>query len=44
VDYKALIALSLPRVPHFCARRGPSLNVIHVDTTSVSITMCFLVS
>jgi hypothetical protein len=44
VDYKALIGLSLLQVPHFRARRGASLKVIHPDTTSVSITKCFLVS
>jgi hypothetical protein len=44
VDYKALIGLSLLRVPHFRARRRASLKVIHSDTTSVSITKCFLVS
>jgi hypothetical protein len=32
------------RVPHFHARCGASLNVIHTDTTSTSITKCFLVS
>jgi hypothetical protein len=44
VDYKALIGLSLLRVPHFRARCGASLKVIHSDTTSMSITKCFLVS
>jgi hypothetical protein len=44
VDYKALTGLSLMQVPHFYVRRGASLKVIHPDTTSVSITMCFLVS
>jgi hypothetical protein len=44
VDYKALIGLSLLRVPHFRARRRALLKVIHSDTTSVSITKCFLVS
>jgi hypothetical protein len=44
VDYKALIGLSLLRVPHFRVRRRASLKVIHSDTTSVSITKCFLVS
>jgi hypothetical protein len=44
VDYKALTGLPLLWVPHFCARRGASLKVIHPDTTSVSITKCFLVS
>jgi hypothetical protein len=32
------------RVPHFRARREASLKVIHPDTTSASITKCFLVS
>jgi hypothetical protein len=44
VDYKALTRLSLLWVPHFHARRGASLKVIHPDTTSVSITKCFLIS
>jgi hypothetical protein len=44
VDYKALIGLSLLWVPHFHARRGASLKVIHPDTTSASITKCFLIS
>jgi hypothetical protein len=44
VDYKALTGLSLLWVPHFFARCGASLKVIHLDTTSVSITKCFLVS
>jgi hypothetical protein len=43
VDYKALIGLSPLWVPHFHARRGASLKVIHPDTTSVSITKCFLI-
>jgi hypothetical protein len=42
VDYKALIGLSLLRVPHFHVRHAASLKVIHPDTTSVSITKCFL--
>jgi hypothetical protein len=44
MDYKALTRLSLLQVPHFRARRGASLKVIHVDTTCASITKCFLVS
>jgi hypothetical protein len=36
--------LSLLWVPYFHARHGASLKVIHPDTTSVSITKCFLVS
>jgi hypothetical protein len=36
--------LSLLRIPHFRARRGASLNVIHPDATFMSITKCFLVS
>jgi hypothetical protein len=44
VDYKALTGLSLPWVRHFRARRGASLKVIHSNTTSVSITMCFLIN
>jgi hypothetical protein len=44
VDYKALTGLSLLRLPHFRARRGASLKVIHSDTMSVSLTKCFLVS
>jgi hypothetical protein len=44
VDYKALTGLSLLRVPHFYARRGASIKVIHPDTMSVSITKCFLIS
>jgi hypothetical protein len=44
LDYEALTGLSLLRVPHFCARRGASLKVIHPDTMSMSITKCFLVS
>jgi hypothetical protein len=44
VDYKALTGLSLLWVPHFCARCGASLKVIHPNNTSVSITKCFLVS
>jgi hypothetical protein len=44
VDYKALIGLSLLRVPHFRARHGASLQVIHLNTTSASIMKCFLVS
>jgi hypothetical protein len=44
VNYKALTGLSLLRIPHFRARRGASLKVIHSDTTSMSITKCFLVS
>jgi hypothetical protein len=44
VDYKALTGLSLLWIPHFHARHGASLKVIHLDTTSVSITMCFLIS
>jgi hypothetical protein len=43
VDYKALMGLSLLWVPHFRARHGGSLKVIHSDTMSVSITKCFLV-
>jgi hypothetical protein len=44
VDYKALTGLSLLRVPHFHARCVASLKVIHLDTMSVSMTKCFLVS
>jgi hypothetical protein len=44
VDYKALIGLSLLWVPHFCARHGASLKAFNLDTTSMSITKCFLVS
>jgi hypothetical protein len=44
VDFKALTGLSLLQVPHFCARRGASLKVIHLDTMSASITKCVLVS
>jgi hypothetical protein len=44
VDYKALTGLSLMWVPHFRARRGSSLKDLNSDTTSVSITKCFLVS
>jgi hypothetical protein len=43
-DYKALTGLSLLQVPHIHARCGASLKVIHPDTTSMSITKCFLVS
>jgi hypothetical protein len=44
VDYKSLTGLSLLPVPHLCARHGASLKIIHPDTTSASITMCFLTS
>jgi hypothetical protein len=44
VDYKALIGLSQLWVPHSRARCGASLKVIQPDTTSTSITKCFLVS
>jgi hypothetical protein len=44
VDYKALTGLSLLWVPHFRARHGDSLNVIHPDTTATSITKCFVVT
>jgi hypothetical protein len=44
VDYKAVTGLALLWVPHIRARRGGSLKVIHLDTTSASITKCFLVS
>jgi hypothetical protein len=44
VDYKALTGLSLLWVPHFHASHGASLKIIHPDTTSTSITECFLVS
>jgi hypothetical protein len=44
VDYKALTGLSLQWVPHLHARHEASLKVIHLDTMSVSITKCFLVS
>jgi hypothetical protein len=44
VDYKALTGLLLLWVPHFQARHVASLKVIHSDTTSVSITKCFLIS
>jgi hypothetical protein len=44
VDYNVLTGLSLLRVPHFRARCGASLKVIHPDTTSVSITKCFCIS
>jgi hypothetical protein len=44
VDYKALPEPSLMRVPHFRARHGASLKVIHLDTMSANITKCFLVS
>jgi hypothetical protein len=43
VDYKAL-TVSLMRVPHFHARRGPSLKDLNPDTTSASKAKCFLVS
>jgi hypothetical protein len=43
VDYKSLTGLSLLRDPHFHAWCAASLKVIHLDTTSVSITKCFLV-
>jgi hypothetical protein len=43
VDYKALIGLSLLRVPHFRARRGASLKDLNPDTTSASKAKCFLV-
>jgi hypothetical protein len=36
VDYKALIGLSLLRVPHFCARCGASLRILNPGTTSTS--------
>jgi hypothetical protein len=36
VDYKALIGLSLLRVPNFHARHGASLKDLNPDTTSVS--------
>jgi hypothetical protein len=42
VEYKALTGLSLLRVPHFRTRHGASLKVTHPDTTSMSITNCFL--
>jgi hypothetical protein len=44
VDYKTLTGLSLLWVPHFHSRREASLKVIHPDTTSMSITKCFLIS
>jgi hypothetical protein len=44
VDYKALIGLSLLRVPHFCARRGALLKDLNPDTTFMSKAKCFLVS
>jgi hypothetical protein len=44
VDYKTLIRLSILWVPHFRARHGALLKLIHPDITSVSITKCFLIS
>jgi hypothetical protein len=44
VDYKALTGLTHLRVSHFCAGREASLKEIHPDTTSMSMTKCFLVS
>jgi hypothetical protein len=44
VDYKALTWPSHLWVPHFCARRGASIKVIHPNTTSVNITKRFLIS
>jgi hypothetical protein len=44
VNYKTLTGLSLLRVPHFRARYGASLKVVHLYTMSTSITKCFLVS
>jgi hypothetical protein len=44
VDYKALIGLSLLRVPHFRARRGASLKDLNPDTTSASKAKCFPIS
>jgi hypothetical protein len=44
VDYKVLTGLSLLQVSHFCTRRGASLKVMHPDTTSASISKCFLIS
>jgi hypothetical protein len=44
VDYKALIGLSLLRVPHFHVRCGASLKDLNPDTISVSKAKCFLVS
>jgi hypothetical protein len=35
VNYKALTGLSLLQIPHFHARHGASLKVIHSDTASV---------
>jgi hypothetical protein len=43
VDYKAIIGLSLLRVPCFYARHGASLNDLNPDPTSVSKAKCFLV-
>jgi hypothetical protein len=44
VDYKALIWLSLLRVPHFSARLGASLKDLNPDTTSTNKAKYFLVS
>jgi hypothetical protein len=43
VDYKALIGLSLLRVPRFRARREASRKNLNPDTTSTSKDKCFLV-
>jgi hypothetical protein len=43
VDYKALIGLSILRVPYFHARRGASLKDLHPKNTSVSKAKCFLI-
>jgi hypothetical protein len=44
VDFNVITGLSLLRVPHFRAMHGPSLKIIHPDTTFTSINKCFLVS
>jgi hypothetical protein len=44
VDYKALIGLSLLRVPHFHARPGASLKDLNIDTTSTSKAKYFIIS
>jgi hypothetical protein len=44
VDYKALIGLSLLRVPHFRSWHGASLKDLNPDATSKSKAKFFLIS
>jgi hypothetical protein len=41
VGYKALIGLSLLRVPHFLVGHGASLKDLNPNTTSASKAKCF---